>query len=283
LYGFEAFAGKLRKPNMPDALSQRSIEANVSRQGSTADLPNLPRRGFLRQSIAIIPVAALSAAACTKIPQTPGATASIPSSPTIATVLVENAPYSPVFFHPAEYAFLIAVVARLIPADDTGPGAIEAGVPEFIDRQMEGPFGHATTWYMQGPFIESRPEFGYQGKLPPRDVYRVAIAALELHCKTNFLGKTFAQLALAEQDKLLKALESSALQLDGISGSTFFSFLLQNTKEGYLSDPIHGGNKNAGSWKMIGFPGARADFIDWVGRPGERYPLPPVTINGPQG
>jgi gluconate 2-dehydrogenase gamma chain len=46
---------------------------------------------------------------------------------------------------------------------------------------------------------------------------------------------------------------------------------------------MHGGNKDAAAWKMIGFPGARADYADWVGRPGERYPLPPVSINGPQG
>ncbi len=31
--------------------------------------------------------------------------------------------------------------------------------------------------------------------------------------------------------------------------------LLQNTKEGYFSDPIYGGNKDMGAWKMIGFPG----------------------------
>ena len=51
---------------------------------------------------------------------------------------------------------------------------------------------------------------------------------------------------------------------------------MQNTKEGYLADPIHGGNKNLASWKMIGFPGARADFIDWVDKYGAHYPLRPV-------
>jgi gluconate 2-dehydrogenase gamma chain len=71
--------------------------------------------------------------------------------------------------------------------------------------------------------------------------------------------------------------------LSGANGQAFFGFLLQNTKEGYLSDPMHGGNKDAGAWKMIGFPGARADYADWVGRPGVAYPLPPVSILGPQG
>ncbi len=65
------------------------------------------------------------------------------------------------------------------------------------------------------------------------------------------------------------------------SSADFFAFLVENTKAGYLSDPIHGGNKDMGSWKMIGFPGARADFLDWVGT-GNRYPYGPVSIDGHQ-
>ena len=60
----------------------------------------------------------------------------------------------------------------------------------------------------------------------------------------------------------------------------FIALLWQNTKEGYFSDPIHGGNKHAASWTMIGFPGARADYLDWVAQPGKVYPLGTVTIEG---
>ena len=235
------------------------------------------RRGFLRKSVAIVPVAALAGAAHTQQGKAADAPASAHGG------VAGAAPYTPVYFNASEWAFVQAAVARLIPADETGPGAIEAGVPEFIDRQMEATFGHGAIWYMQGPFVESPAEFGYQGKLPPRDVYRAGIAACDAYCKQNLGGKLFAQLDAAQQDEVLKGLESGTVKFDSVSAQTFFGFLLQNTKEGYLSDPIHGGNKNAGSWKMIGFPGARADFADWVGRPGERYPLPPVTINGPQG
>src|SRR4051812_8273331 len=42
------------------------------------------------------------------------------------------------FFTPAERAFIEAAVGRLIPNDDVGPGAVEAGVPFFIDRQLAG-------------------------------------------------------------------------------------------------------------------------------------------------
>ena len=37
-----------------------------------------------------------------------------------------------------ESAFIEPAVARLIPSDETGPGALEAGVPIFIDRQLAG-------------------------------------------------------------------------------------------------------------------------------------------------
>lgn len=238
------------------------------------------RRGFLRKSIAIVPVAALTTIVGRSQEQPTGATkAAALGPPSTAT----RAPYNPVFFNAAEWAFIQSAVGRLIPADATGPGGVEAGVPEFIDRQLEGAFGHAATWYTQGPFVESPPEFGYQGKLPPRDVYRAGIAEANAHAKSAQGGKTFTQLDAGQQDQLLKGLESGEIKFDGVSSKTFFSFLLQNTKEGYLSDPMHGGNKDAGAWKMIGFPGARADFTDWVGRPGVAYPLPPVSINGPQG
>ena len=233
------------------------------------------RRSFLRKTIAIVPVAALA------LPAQPQTVA----NPAQGTALASAAPgtYQPVFFHPAEWAFLAAAVARLVPADANGPGALELGVPEFIDRQMDAIFGHASRWYMQGPFVESAPEFGYQGMMAPRDVYRAGMAATDAYCKSTLGVDSFAHLTAAAQDTLLKGLEAGSVTLGGVSGKTFFGFLLQNTKEGYLSDPMHGGNKNAAAWKMIGFPGARADYADWVGRPGERYPLPPVSIMGPQG
>lgn len=241
------------------------------------DVPSPGRRGFLRRSIAIVPAAsALTATGFVAGQQAAAQPASAPAAPA-------SPPYTPVYFHAEEWAFIQAAVARLIPSDDTGPGAIEAGVPEFIDRQMEGVFGHAAIWYMQAPFVPSSPLFGYQGKMPPREVYRAGIAATDAWCKQQKGGKRFAELDAATQDEVLKGLDGGTIQFAEVGAKDFFTFLLQNTKEGYFSDPIHGGNKNAVSWKMIGFPGARADFLDWVDKPGVHYPLPPVSINGPQG
>jgi gluconate 2-dehydrogenase gamma chain len=157
-------------------------------------------------------------------------------------------------------------------------------VPEFIDRQMDGPFGHAATWYMQGPFaVSALPELGYQSPLTPRAAYRAGIAAMDTHCRRLFDNKAFCELSPVMQDSLLSALEKGTLDFENVSGKSFFDFLIQNTKEGYLADPIHGGNRNMESWKMIGFPGARADYLDWVDKHGVRYPLGPVSISGRKG
>ena len=224
------------------------------------------RRDFLRTMIALVPT--FSIATCTPL------SALMPSSEQV---------YLPRYFTQEEWAFLHAACARLIPTDENGPGALELGVPEFIDREMDGPFGHAEKWYMQGPFASALPELGYQSPLTPRAVYRAGIGAVDAHCRRMFGNKSFPELPGTAQDSVLTDLEKGALDFENVSGTSFFGFLLQNTKEGYLADPIHGGNKNLESWKMIGFPGARADFLDWVDKYGARYPLGPVGVEGRKG
>ena len=55
---------------------------------------------------------------------------------------------------------------------------------------------------------------------------------------------------------------------------------MKDVPEGFFSDPIHGGNRDMVGWKMIGFPGIRYDYRDWITRHNERYPHPPVSIMG---
>lgn len=248
---------------------------------------NPQRRAFFRRSLPIIPIAAVAAtggAAATlatidsnHLPVVPG--------PAVNTALSDAAKYQPTYFSADEYRFLQAAVARLIPKDDLGPGALEAGVPEFIDRQMNTPYAAGSNWYMQGPFNpEAAKEMGYQLKLNVREIYRLGIAAANDWCNKN-LGKAFADLSVEEQDKALAAMEKGVDAADGfdaLPSATFFSMLWGNTKEGFFSDPMHGGNKDMVGWKLIGFPGARADFMDWIERD-ESYPLPPVSIRGQRG
>ena len=130
---------------------------------STRDL-SPTRRGFLQGGAVGVTVAAFSrpALARTGVERT------------------EDVPpldrYQRVFLSDAEWVFIMAAVARLIPSEGEGPGAIEARVPVFIDRQLSGDFGRAATLYMQGPHVpDADPNLGYQSPLSPAQIYRGAI------------------------------------------------------------------------------------------------------------
>ena len=184
------------------------------------------------------------------------------------------------WFTEPEAAFITTAVARLIPADELGPGAVEAGVPTFIDRQLAGPYGRGERWYMQGPWSPGLPTQGYQTRLTPAGVYRAAIRAIDAAVVRESRGGSFARLAAADQDAFLQRLEKGDVGLDGIDARSFFAQLLQNTLEGFWSDPIHGGNRDMVGWKLIGFPGARYDNSPYVAQHGQAYPLPPVGLQG---
>ena len=179
-----------------------------------------------------------------------------------------------------EAAFITAAVARLIPADELGPGAVEAGVPIFIDRQLAGPYGRGERWYMQGPWSAGAPTQGWQTRLTPAGLYRAAIKAIDAAVVRESRGGSFAKLAAGDQDAFLQRLEKGDVALDGADGKAFFAQLLQNTLEGFWSDPIYGGNRDMVGWKLIGFPGARYDNTEFVAQHGQKYPLPPVGIKG---
>ena len=188
--------------------------------------------------------------------------------------------YAPVFFTAPEWNFIHAAVDRLIPSDEVGPSAVAAGVPEFIDRQMEAPYGHGAYFYMHGPFLtDLSPTLGYQLRYTPRELYRSGIASVDAACR-QANGKVFAELTAADQDAFLTALEHNTVTLSGPPAAAFFAQLLENTREGYFADPMYGGNRDMGAWKMIGFPGARADFTDWIDQAGKVYPFGPVAIDG---
>jgi gluconate 2-dehydrogenase gamma chain len=184
------------------------------------------------------------------------------------------------FFTSAEAAFIEAAVARLIPSDAaTGPGAIEAGVPRFIDRQLAGPYGTGDHFYLHAPFFRGLPTQGWQMQAPA-EVYRAAIPAIDRWSVVMF-GGSFAALGQAVQEKALGQLEDGTANLgDASDAKAFFALLLQNTIEGYFADPIYGGNRDMAAWRTIGFPGARYNLRPFVLRHGEAYPLPPVSLNG---
>ncbi|MEZ2311096.1 gluconate 2-dehydrogenase subunit 3 family protein [Paraburkholderia sp. RCC_158] len=241
------------------------------------EFPLTSRRGFLRSAIALVPAGTLAGCDAQHNGSDQSASAPIPNGDNSAST--SRADYKPRFFDAKEWAFVHAAVDRLVPADSEGPGAIEAGVPEFVDRQMDTPYAHGALWYMQGPFRQGAPELGYQLKLVPRDLYRLGIASVNAYC-TKTYKKSFDALDALTRDTVLGALEKGSIDLGDVPANVFFAQLLQNTREGYFCDPIHGGNRDMGGWRMIGFPGARADFMDFVNQNGQPYPYGPVSIEG---
>lgn len=187
--------------------------------------------------------------------------------------------YVPVFFNNDEWQFILAATDRLIPDDENGPGAFSEGVPVFIDKQMELPHGYGQLWYMHPLFASAEPELGYQSSLIPRETYRRGIKAINAWCQQRF-QKHFADLPHEQQEQILTQLEKGELNFDNVPREVFFTQLLENKKEGYLSDPLHGGNQTLTSWKMIGFPGARADYQQVMDNPNKPYPLGPMSISG---
>jgi gluconate 2-dehydrogenase gamma chain len=183
-------------------------------------------------------------------------------------------------FHPDEASAVEALVDRLIPPDPETPGGKDAGCAVFIDRQLAGGYGSAHGLYMRPPFQEGTPQQGLQSSMTPAEEYRAALAGLDKHCRATQSGRPFAALTDEEKDKIISGLEDGSIQLERVHGPQFFDHLLQNTKEGFFADPIYGGNRHMVGWQMIGFPGARYDYRDWVDRHNEPYPLPPVSIAG---
>jgi gluconate 2-dehydrogenase gamma chain len=182
------------------------------------------------------------------------------------------------YFTADEAAAIEALVDRLIPADDLTAGGRDLGLAVFIDRQLAGPQGRYEDRYMSGPFQEGTKQQGDQSPLTAAQRYRAALAALDKYCHEKYT-KPFAQLSDADKDTVIGGLEHGSIKLDGADSAAFFKLLLTDTQNGFFADPVYGGNRDLASWRMIGFPGARYDYRNWVDRHNERFPLPPVGIS----
>jgi gluconate 2-dehydrogenase gamma chain len=132
----------------------------------------------------------------------------------------------------AEGQTLRAIVARLIPADENGPGALEARADRFIDRGLSGA-------------LKSQ-----------RPAYTAGLASVDAYARSA-KGAAFAQLSPADQDAILTDIQQN--RATGFTGqsSQFFNLVRTHTIQGTFSDPFYGGNENFIGWELIGYPGAR--------------------------
>jgi len=164
------------------------------------------------------------------------------------------------FFTAAEARIIAAASERIFSSDANGPGAKEAGVVIYIDRQLAGPYGADKYRYTKGPFVESFPEHGYQGKANPRETYKDGIAKL---------GPNFDELPADEQIKKLQSVEKTH----------FFQILRAHTIEGMFSDPMHGGNAGMIGWQLIGYPGPRMSYREDIDKHfGEAWRPKPASL-----
>src|SRR6195256_6879666 len=176
-----------------------------------------------------------------------------------------------------EIRFLEAAVEHLIPTDELGSGARDAGVVVYIDRQLAGTWGAHGRHYRGGPWLEGTPQQGYQSRFTPQEVYRIAIREINQHCKAGF-DRPFAQLASDRQLRLLEQLEKEEIALPSLSSKFFFDMLWRNTEEGDFADPLRGGTRDKVGWRLLGFPGLPASESRRLATSGEPYHAEPVSI-----
>jgi gluconate 2-dehydrogenase gamma chain len=163
------------------------------------------------------------------------------------------------FFTQDEALAVAALASRIFPSDDLGPGAREAGVVIYIDRQLAGPYGRDSHRYTQGPFEDGLSELGYQGSATPREIYRQGLGPL--------LGVD--RRSAPEQDKTLHEIERTL----------FFELLRSHTIEGMFCDPMHGGNVDMIGWQLVGFPGPRMSNYDEIDKHyGEAFRPKPASL-----
>jgi gluconate 2-dehydrogenase gamma chain len=160
-----------------------------------------------------------------------------------------------------EFAFVVAAVDTLIPADELSPSGSDCGVAVFIDRQLASAWGGGAKMYRSGPFVKGKPEQGYQLPLTPAEFLIAGIGAANAWSRKTY-GRDFDRLDPDKRVEALKAMEAGQAEFADFSARAFFARLLDMTMQGFFADPIYGGNRNKAGWKMIGFPGLPATYAN---------------------
>ncbi|MBU8536593.1 gluconate 2-dehydrogenase subunit 3 family protein [Falsiroseomonas tokyonensis] len=225
--------------------------------------PDLSRRGLLLSSgsLAAVPLTG---------PTEAQSHDTMPATPMAAPTLWR-------FFTADQASLVAAMVDRLIPPDAEFTGAVGAGVPQFIDGQLAGAWGSGARLYRLGPFAEGTPEQGYQLPYTPAELYRTSLSLVADWVRGGY-GSRFEELDPRLQDEALRSLESGEAGFSELPSDAFFETLLANTVEGFLSDPMYGGNRDMVGWRMVGFPGPYAGYVNLLDRHGLNFNRPPRGI-----
>ena len=185
----------------------------------------------------------------------------------------------PTFFDDHQRAVVEAAMARIIPTDET-PGAREARTVDFVDRYLSGiDYIYALPDGSGFEKLEGRRAAAWQQRVDQaRAKYAAGIAELDRLCLEQHQAE-FVDLDADRQDEMLRRIERAgspeaerawrdtpaiayggpvepALQQTSAEADMdFFNLLVTHTRQGFLADPIYGGNKDQVGWQVIGFPG----------------------------
>jgi gluconate 2-dehydrogenase gamma chain len=135
------------------------------------------------------------------------------------------------FFTLDEARTLAGMVDQIIPPDQDA-GAAWAGVVNYIDRQLCGPFQNLQSLYRRG------------------------LAGVD-QTSQSVHGKLFAELESQQQIQLLRRMEDGKATgsiWKQLSSSEFFGTVVDHTMQGFYGDPRHGGNREGVSWRMLNLP-----------------------------
>jgi gluconate 2-dehydrogenase gamma chain len=167
---------------------------------------------------AFVPLAALT----TTAPVVSGQTTSGQTVPAVSTALSIE-----------QRKILEAFIDRLVPKDENGPGALECGAADYIDRCLAGYLAPEKSMFIEG--LSNVNAFGLRTQ-----------------------GAAFADLSAEKRDIVLVAIDTNqALNGQAPNLRGFFNRVRRLTLEGMFSDPVYGGNKNFAGWDLIGYPGAK--------------------------
>lgn len=153
------------------------------------------------------------------------------------------------FFSDDEARMIISISEQFIPADND-PGASDARVVNFFDKQLTGHYKRHQETYRTG-------------------LARIDASALQLY------DKKFSDLEWEQQTQFLESMEHGELPADQWAEAdqrSFFNLILDHTMQGFYGSPRHGGNCNYVSFKML-----KIDYPHVIGQ--NRYPTEETQPN----
>ena|SRR5262245_22733928 len=157
------------------------------------------------------------------------------------------------FLNDEDAATVRAFAERIWPAGSGTAGASEIGVLNYIDLALAGAYSDM------------------------QDFYRRGLAQLDAYCRST-QQKPFVQLAAAQQDDVIRALEQNkASGFAWPSAPQFFNTVRTHVMEGLFADPVYGGNNNFEGWRQVSFPGGQPSFTEQDMHSREAFTRAPIV------